>query len=76
MKHATDGGPAFPTPRYVAVRDGMSLRDWFAGQALNGMLSYSRNDAGGSWYSTSETDAARAAYEYADAMLAARKESQ
>ena len=39
-----DGGPAFPRvgegfgdPRYDAP--GMSLRDWFAGQALIGILS-------------------------------------
>ena len=29
-----DGGPAFP----LYEEDGMSLRDWFAGQALAGIL--------------------------------------
>jgi len=43
-----DGGPAFPRPAsMMALHDeptlhrafaGMSLRDWFAGQALAGML--------------------------------------
>ena len=40
-----DGGPAFPAGTYcnnfgdeVPMR-GMSLRDWFAGQALAGLLS-------------------------------------
>jgi len=28
-----DGGPAFPCEDYT-VRDGMTLRDWFAGQAF------------------------------------------
>lgn len=35
-----DGGPAFPvqgSPKY-GDRNGMSLRDWFAGQALAGIL--------------------------------------
>ena len=32
-----DGGPAFPLPgEYVTT--GMSLRDWFAGQALAGIV--------------------------------------
>ena len=35
------GGPAFPVPNDANVNDqeGMSLRDWFAGQALCGILS-------------------------------------
>lgn len=38
-----DGGPAFPvTPIYAEDANmtcsGMSLRDWFAGQALSGLL--------------------------------------
>ena len=34
-----DGGPAFPCApeAYNYHRQGMSLRDWFAGQALAGM---------------------------------------
>lgn len=44
MSETNDGGPAFPlnspsgTPEYMPARDGMSLRDWFAGQALAGMM--------------------------------------
>lgn len=30
-----DGGPAFPA---AGLSDGMSLRDWFAGMAMQGML--------------------------------------
>ena len=41
-----NGGPAFPNPSYVLKNgkeaaipsNGMSLRDWFAGQALSGLL--------------------------------------
>lgn len=77
-----DGGPAFPQDstvqvvygpngdaaghRVVDAKPGMSLRDWFAGQALTGMLAdpYSGGD---------EHTIARGAYMQADAMLAARK---
>lgn len=69
-----DGGPAFPLPAGGVMQDGMTLRDWFAGQALNGMLSYSMNDACGNWNNNaSKGVAARVAYEYADAMLGERR---
>ena len=43
MSEKKDGGPAFPRQGEGCFRpeyhvSGMSLRDWFAGQALNGML--------------------------------------
>jgi hypothetical protein len=67
MDKREDGGPAFPTADY---RTGMSLRDWFAGQALAGIL------AGAFIDSSRLTDGAnfitQNAYQYADAMLAAR----
>ena len=63
-----DGGPAFPVDgaafEYVGVETGMSLRDWFAGQALSGL---------GSWLH-SPSEVSRLAYAQADAMLRARKE--
>lgn len=35
-----DGGPAFPQPTNEGLQfDGMSLRDWFAGQVLAGVMS-------------------------------------
>jgi hypothetical protein len=49
--------------RVLGRSPGMSLRDYFAGQALAGMLA--ADDA-------SYTRAAELAYGYADAMLAAR----
>ena len=49
---------------------GMSLRDWFAGQALAGLAS--AQDQSGAWTSDAQSAAAWA-YEIADAMLAARK---
>jgi hypothetical protein len=63
-----NGGPAFPVQAWngeeqVLVHVGMTLRDWFAGQAMIGMLS-----------SKPITFCAEDAYTFADAMLAARKE--
>ena len=39
MTQPNDGGPAFPRAGSdcVKAQEGMSLRDWFAGQALAGM---------------------------------------
>ena len=38
MKEINDGGPAFPVAvDKLLVSEGMSLRDWFAGQALAGI---------------------------------------
>jgi hypothetical protein len=59
-----DGGPAFPVAMDTAPSaEGMSLRDWFAGQALGGMIA-------GDYSSISNM--AHYAYVIADAMLKAR----
>jgi hypothetical protein len=54
--------------------DGMSLRDYLAAKALQGMLAYSHiNPMHGNWVeNSSEERAASHAYKYADAMLAER----
>jgi hypothetical protein len=64
---AREGGPAFPAKTSDVNFKGMSLRDWFAGQALVGFLSTEANEA------TEPESIAKWAYENADAMLAARK---
>lgn len=58
-----DGGPAFPAEA-VLHNKGMTLRDWFAGQALISVTSNA--------YSRESASYAKHAYELADAMLAAR----
>jgi hypothetical protein len=69
-----DGGPAFPGAVDTCAPPGMSLRDWFAGQALAGILAggfadtIPHDDANGG------QDAAFFAYQYADAMLMERSE--
>ncbi len=71
---ANDGGQAFPSGSVHGsthvMRDGMTLRDYFAGQALGGFcatLSGSNLDV--SWF---EQHGAKAAYRVADAMIAER----
>ncbi len=66
-----DGGLAFPSaPEGYEPAHGMTLRDWFAGQALAGILA---NEGVGRTVDTKLADAMHA-YRMADAMLAARKE--
>lgn len=68
-----DGGPAFPQADLSGYgmgpaecnNGGMTLRDWFAGQALAGLLA-----SGGS---VSWEQDVFSAYAAADAMLSARK---
>lgn len=74
-----DGGPAFPPHakafEYVGIETGMSLRDYAAIKAMQGMLAHSTR------YRPREQDnhlhwheaLAKEAHEIADAMLAARK---
>jgi hypothetical protein len=69
-----DGGPAFPisdqrAPDGTGIMQGspgMSLRDWFAGMALQGLI------ANPVLYSN--IDRVERAYSFADAMLAERLE--
>ena len=76
-----DGGPAFPVPGNPATMPGMTLRDWFAGQAMAGMSTLKdervwRSDSGetvSEWRRRIFTEDAQFAYLMADAMLAARE---
>ena len=81
-----DGGPAFPQSETL-IEDGvalvrtsfggMTLRDWFAGQALTGIMGPNYD-----WFTSgTETgsrvhEAAGFAYSLADAMIAAREAAQ
>ena len=69
-----DGGPAFPHKRQIRcngevidseMEPGMTLRDYFAAAALQGLLA---DGGGASW-----NDDAKSAYLAADAMLKARE---
>lgn len=65
-----DGGPAFP-PHFEPAHCGMSLRDWFAGMALQAMAAHWANGL-----NPHEQSAADMAYRYADAMLAESSKAQ
>ena len=81
-----NGGDAFPKIKKIYPLDGrdpvtydgssgMSLRDYFAAKAMQGMLS--RDSSGGGWCPNGSNGngverVARYAYEYADAMIQAR----
>lgn len=73
----TDGGPAFPqldnTFGSARATGGMSLRDWFAGQALASIM-----QDRAIWDSApdEELDIAKRMYRWADAMLAARAKAE
>jgi hypothetical protein len=69
-----DGGPAFAIPGiatnwYATMQTGISIRDYFASQALAGIL------ASGNFGSTKYWIGQKA-YEAADAMIAAREGKQ
>lgn len=78
-RDADGGGPAFPQSDLsgygmgpcATQNQGMSLRDWFAGQALSGICA----SHGTYGLGNGVGDNAARAYEQADAMLAARKHS-
>ena len=76
MSTINDGGSAFPfqcqgPTTAPEIYYGMSLRDWFAGQALAGILA-----ADSSTQSIGFVEAADLALGYADAMLKAREEKR
>ena len=78
MTDTHDGGPAFPRngQNHLDTKDGMSLRDWFAGQATERDVEEYRD-----YYICDLTadciprySREHSKYRYADAMLAARSE--
>ena len=76
MSAKNDGGAAFPRmterdgKRIFVGHDGMTLRDWYAGQALAGL------SANPEFASTSDCKCAEWSYRQADAMLAEREKAQ
>ena len=72
--------PAFPCEyeAYSPLRNGMTLRDYFAAKAMQGLMSGRwKTDVHGHQYDAYRSDAdewAKSAYHFADAMLKARGE--
>jgi hypothetical protein len=80
MSAPNDGGPAFPlagsNDYSYEPNDGMTLRDWFAGQALQSMVSVATEmSLKGIGPAPSPETIAYWAYCQSDAMLAVREES-
>jgi hypothetical protein len=74
------GGPAFPGSWHPEIGwstrgmpEGMSLRDWFAGMALQGIIACPEPAPDADNIKELTLILANAAYTYADAMIAARK---
>ena len=69
MTERNNGGPAFPAMHFDLTDNehGMTLRDYFAAKAMQGMLA---ENGGGAAHNI---DLAKFAYWIADAMLEARK---
>lgn len=67
MTKIKDGGPAFPHDGQVDYTGGMTLRDYFAAKAMQGLLAA---DPDTRW---DDYDCAKYAYAQADAMLAERE---
>ena len=73
-RNKQDGGPVYPCKTYTQSGHpngesmGMTLRDYFAGQALAGLL----GGRGGPIQGKFLSDEASLCYQYADAMIAER----
>ena len=66
---------AFPamTPEHGGYSSGMTMRDWFAGQALYGLLAGNHEVISNGQPSKTAMALSYSAYWFADAMLEARK---
>lgn len=69
--------PAFPTTEYydekpIGCYSGMSLRDYFAAQALTGLMDKGWQQDGTPFSADKAARTARIAYAFADAMLVER----
>ena len=68
MSKPNDGGPAFPrsASQHSGPQEGMSLRDWFAGKALEGIMASPRLI---SVLSESKQDPVSCAFDMAEFMI-------
>lgn len=76
-----DGGAAFPSvclgdPGHPSSLPGMSLRDWFAGQALAGMMANANIPFSADYAECEPAQIASAIYDIADASIAERAARQ
>lgn len=86
MTKPNDGGPAFPVPEVLiesesichpSAYQGMSIRDWFAGMALQGILASPRTPVNKSGEASGDSETiAYLSYVMADAMLKERERNE
>jgi hypothetical protein len=81
MNKINDGGPAFGALSVspagdVYHQEGMSLRDWFAGHALAGIMANETTPFSADHAEVEPSQIAAAVYELADAMLAKREKDR
>ena len=70
MNYTKTGGPAFPVAiDNQVLDDGMTLRDYFAAKAMQGLI-----QRGFTEFGNAASQYANLAFEYADAMLKAREQ--
>jgi hypothetical protein len=62
--------PAFPSKREHTTKEGMTLRDYFAGKAMQGLVENAN------WRGMPEDALAKAAYDMANTMMKARNAAQ
>jgi len=72
MSTQDNGGPAFPQDDDATGSEGMSLRDYFAAKAMQGILAHPECDYT-PMTASAQKQAAADAYGLADAMLKARQ---
>jgi hypothetical protein len=75
MSNTNTGGPAYPAPTTKPLENyypGMTLRDYFAAKAMQGMMTSARY-TGIIGVNNYEHSIANQAYQMADAMLKARE---
>ena len=74
MSDKNTGGPAFPCPTIsIGQHQGMTLRDYFAAKAMQGLMGRSWADTSGKFPENLHGVWATAAYQMADAMMKARE---
>jgi hypothetical protein len=81
MSKINNGGPAFPitlnsdeTFVEMGKFDGMTLRDWFAGMALQGLISATNQD--GDWTAADSSHTTAVAFLFADYMISEREKAE
>ena len=81
MEKRNDGGQAFPTACEVGHVDGMTLRQWYAGMALQGWVAALTSDEVDSYdnepvaFAEHQRAVAKACFGYADALIAEDNEA-